>query len=177
MLEVIFSYIFGFLSIFSPCILPIVPIILASSGDDVKKSLLMIFGLTAGTFTLLSFSALLIYLSNLAYIFLLFFAAVLLSERLELFLSSKFKIRFFETPSQFLNGFFLTFIWLPCTFPFLGSAAVQMVHNHFVAISYLLGMISSIAILVKVGGRYVKKYGVVKKIAAVIIILYLIYSL
>ncbi|MCS7121583.1 MAG: hypothetical protein NZ895_03145 [Archaeoglobaceae archaeon] len=179
MLEITISYFFGFLSIFSPCVLPILPIIFASSAGDARKSLIVLLGLTVGTLTILSLSSLIFhFLRFLAYAFLIFFALVLLSEKLEFFLTSRYRFKFFTVPSPFFKGFLLAFIWLPCTFPFLGFAAIQATFNIFSIFSYLLGMTSSIVVVTKLSRKYiVKNFNLIKKLAALIIFFFIFYSL
>ncbi|MEM0331754.1 MAG: hypothetical protein QXM06_00660 [Archaeoglobaceae archaeon] len=183
MFELLFSFVFGALSIFSPCVLPVLPILLASSDGKILNSILTFTGLLVGIAILLSFSAsLLILLKIIAYPLLLLFAASLLSEKIELKIStllSKFTPKsLLKLKSRpFLLGFTLSFIWLPCILPFAGTTAYFISEEPLSLVFYLSGLAFAVAFILKVGGGLIREnFEVVKKVAAAMIIFYLIYT-
>lgn len=183
MFELLFSFVFGALSIFSPCVLPVLPIVLASSDGKMFNSILTFIGLLAGIGIVLGISAsMLILLKILAYPLLLLFAASLIYEKLELKIStliSKFIPKSLQNskPKPLTLGFALSFVWLPCTLPFAGATAYFISEKPLSLVFYLLGLAFAVAFILKVGGNLIREnFEIVKKVAAAMIIFYLIYA-
>ncbi len=183
MFELLFSFVFGALSIFSPCVLPILPIILASSDGRMFNSILTFIGLLVGISIVLCLSAsLLTLLKIFAYPLLLLFAASLISEKLELKIStllSKFTPKSLQNlkSKPFLLGFALSFIWLPCTLPFAGTTAYFISEKPMSLFFYLSGLAFAVAIVLKIGGGLIREnFEIVKKVAGAMIVFYLIYT-
>jgi cytochrome c-type biogenesis protein len=127
------SIIAGFLSILSPCILPILPIILLGSHkDDKTRPLFIIFGLSI-TFVALGilsvvFSSILVgkiqILEKISAFIILFFGMALmfdynLFKRVTFF--SSIKTNYTGKFAPILLGMSLGLIWIPCTGPVLSS--------------------------------------------------------
>ncbi|MEM2657831.1 MAG: hypothetical protein QXJ60_05005, partial [Archaeoglobaceae archaeon] len=78
MFEELIAFFLGFISILSPCVLPVLPIVFAGSKLEIKDSLALFAGLIL-SISLLSLTSVLISgLRLLASILLLFFSAYLL---------------------------------------------------------------------------------------------------
>lgn len=146
----------GFALIISPCILPILPIILSSSlpGNKFKPIGLVLGFLTS--FSIFTFFARkLIILSgidfeiirNVSLLLLVFLGIIIFSD----YLSNKFAVisqRFininytFSNRSEFINGFALGLIigliWTPCAGPILAAVIVQTVLETSNVVSYLI---------------------------------------
>ncbi|WP_290597242.1 MULTISPECIES: cytochrome c biogenesis CcdA family protein [unclassified Archaeoglobus] len=186
MLEMLMAFALGIISVFSPCVLPVLPLIFAGSRGRARDAALIVVGLTF-SMVIVGFTASLVFnlfFRTLAMIFLLVFSLILLSEELEekIFLltsrlTSKASLKVQSLPS-FLFGMLLAFLWLPCILPFAGIALSQTLlsENPFVMVSYGLGMAVTIAAVFRAGEKFVlANYGTIKKIAGVIILIYLAY--
>lgn len=185
MLELLTAFILGVLSTFSPCVLPVIPLIFAGSRGKALDGFLIVAGLTfsmvmTGCVASLFFSI----LRTTAMLFLLFFAVILLSDELEekiSLLTSRMTSRFswkIQSLPSFFFGMFLAFLWLPCILPFAGIAISQTLlsENPLVMLSYGFGMASSIGIVFKAGEKFVKaNFRLFRKIAGIIVLMYLFY--
>ncbi len=176
---ILFAFISGLVTIFAPCIWPILPIILSSTATGGKRKPL---GITLGIITsfavfTLSLSYILRLISfdpDILRIFAVFVIGFLglsllipkLSEALEGFvsrLSSKFAPISGKTDNGFLSGlvtgFSLGIVWSPCAGPILATiatlAATQKVNLQviLVTISYVVGIGIPLFIFTK-GGSY-----------------------
>ncbi len=186
MLEVLIAFALGIVSVFSPCVLPVLPLIFAGSRGRARDAALIVIGLTF-SMLVLGFTASFffnLFFRTLALLFLLFFSIILLSEELEEKISvvtSRFTSKaYLKTQSlpSLLFGMLLAFLWLPCILPFAGIALSQTLlsENPFVMTSYGLGMAVTIAAVFRAGERFViANYRTIKKAAGVIILLYLAY--
>ncbi len=188
MLEILMAFALGIISVFSPCILPVIPLIFAGSRGKALNAALIVLGLTVSMFvagfvvSLVSISA----VKVVAYSFMLIFALSLLSEKLELRLSSVLSVlmskfsRDLSTVPSFVFGFLLAFIWLPCIVPFAGIAISQTLisENPYIMLFYGLGMALAISFVFKLGERIVvSNFTTVKRVAGVLVLLYLLYFL
>uniref|UniRef100_A0A7C3MB67 Uncharacterized protein n=1 Tax=Archaeoglobus fulgidus TaxID=2234 RepID=A0A7C3MB67_ARCFL len=185
MLELLMAFILGILSVFSPCILPVIPLIFAGSRGRALDAFLIVLGLTfsmliAGCIASLFFGMFRI----AAVLFLLIFAAVLLSDELEervSLLASRITSRFswkVQTLPSFLFGMFLAFLWLPCILPFAGIAISQTLlsENPLVMLSYGLGMALTVGAVFKAGEKFVKvNFKLMRRIAGITVLIYLFY--
>lgn len=124
----------GLVSLFSPCILPLLPAILAFSAEKNKyKPALVILGLVL-SFMIMGiitsvFGSLFIkyipYLQLIAAVLIIFFGVVILID-LKLFYNLAYYTNNIHVEKQGLFGFFLLglslgIIWIPCIGPILGS--------------------------------------------------------
>ncbi|MEM0214571.1 MAG: cytochrome c biogenesis protein CcdA [Archaeoglobaceae archaeon] len=183
MFEELIAFFLGFISILSPCVLPVLPIVFAGSKLEIKDSLALFAGLIL-SISLLSLTSVLISgLRLLASILLLFFSAYLLSDRLELEISKRFSklasISKMKLPPFFI-GFLLTFLWLPCITPFLGIAVSEAVLSErplLVSLFYVLGFSSAILVVLLFGKSLKVSFEKLRKIlgfATLISAIYLI---
>jgi cytochrome c-type biogenesis protein len=164
--DLIFGFILGVISIISPCVLPVIPLIFAGSRGEPANVVMLLAGLTVSMVTIGVMSAIisLTPLKFAAYLFMIVFAAFLLSDRLEEKLSGWISIltglssiSLSPLPS-FIFGFLLTFIWMPCITPFLGIAISKAVLNDplmsiAVILSYGAGMIVSLVTVFLLGEK------------------------
>ncbi len=193
MIEFIIAFILGLVSIFSPCVLPVVPLIFAASRGKVLDLLLVgagllfnmtLVGMLAGTVSLTIFR-------YIAYGFMFFFGVLLIFNRPEIYrilarISSKFSVLVTKT-SSFLLGFFLAFIWLPCIAPFIGVAFSQAIlssprYSLIIMLFYGIGMITGMSLVLvaaKIAGRKLTIRSEIQdkmnRIAGILIIVYLLY--
>jgi cytochrome c-type biogenesis protein len=170
---ILFSFIAGILSTLSPCVLPLLPIIVSSSLQESFKGLFMlVLGLSmsfAITGTLLAYSAILwgFDIEIIKYIsatLLIIFGLILLSEKLNdkfvsmaSFLTQKSndKLATYNATGnagQFFLGILLGVAWTPCIGPSLGSAISLVLQGNnlldaFIAMS-LFGLGAGIPLLV-----------------------------
>lgn len=185
MLELLTAFALGILSVFSPCVLPVVPLIFAGSRGKALDAFLIVAGLTI-SMLILGYTASLFFgfFRVIAMLFLLIFAVILLSDELDekvsIFASRmtsglSWKI---QTLPSFFFGMLLTFLWLPCILPFAGIAISQTLlsENPFVMLSYGLGMALTIAAVFKMGEKFVKaNFQLIRKVTGAIVLLYLAY--
>jgi len=179
------AFALGILSVFSPCVLPVIPLIFAGSRGKALDAFLIVAGLT--------FSMLITgYIASLffgifravAMLFLLLFAIILLSDELEervSLLSSQMTSRFswkIQSLPSFFFGMFLAFLWLPCILPFAGIAISQTLlsENPHVMLFYGLGMALTIGVVVKAGEKLVRaNFQLIRRFAGLTVLLYLFY--
>jgi len=194
-MEYVLAFLAGVVSVISPCVLPLLPIIFAASSGKYKRGFLVILGLfiSFGLFgVLFGFLGTLHYFKYVAYALLFIFGLVLafnrVRERFTIFTSrivSSSRISTLGNTSPLLFGLALGLVWSPCIGPFLGSilsyATVigNPIKGFILLMSYALGLASTIALILKVGERALrekigKKGEVLSKIAGWIIIIYVV---
>ena len=162
LLLILFAFIAGVVTILSPCILPILPIVLSGSlGEGKKKPLGIITGfiLSFTFFTL--FLSLIVTITNLSaddlrnisVVIILFFGISLLVPKFQVFLEQLFsKLSNFAPQKQhsgffggLLIGFSLGLIWTPCVGPILASVITLAATNSvtstaaFITLAYAIG--------------------------------------
>ncbi len=186
MFEFLMAFLLGLLSIFSPCVLPVIPFIFAGSRGRARNAALIVAGLITSTILAGLLASLFYTLKIVAYVFMIFFSAVLLSEKLaeklETFLSARLSrvlgLEITSTLPSFVFGFLLAFIWLPCIIPFAGIALAQtaLLGDPLVMIFYGIGMALAIAVVVKLGEKIaVRDFEKVRRAAGFLILLYTVY--
>jgi len=162
LLLVLFAFFAGVVTILSPCILPILPIVLTGSlGEGKKKPLGIITGfILSFTFFTLFLSAIVTAtnvsaddLRNVSVIIILLFGISLLIPKFQVLLEQLFsKLSKFTPKKQhpgfiggLLIGFSLGLIWTPCVGPILASvitlAATNSVNTTagIITLSYAIG--------------------------------------
>jgi len=139
----LFSFLAGVLSTLSPCVLPILPIIVSSAlQHKIKGVAALVLGLAlsfAVTGTLISYSAMLwnfdvTIVKTIGAVMLLAFGLIILFDKLNekfVLLASRLTNRGNEklagfnasgTTGQLMLGTLLGFVWTPCVGPTLGAA-------------------------------------------------------
>lgn len=160
LLNILLGFIEGFALIISPCILPILPIILTGSLEGSKKrpvGLIIGFVLTFALFTFFSRKLVqytgvdLTLVRHISYALLIIFGIVMMSS----YLTEKFNIltaRLLSVGSSFksiqnteggflsglLFGSLVAVIWTPCAGPILASVIVQTVIQQTTLTSFLV---------------------------------------
>lgn len=138
-----FSFIAGVLSTLSPCVLPILPIIISSALQHSRRGLIaLILGISlsfAVTGSLISFAAIawdfdISVIKTISASLLLTFGLIILIDPLnqkftqlasQLMSRGNNKVATYEatgTSGQFILGLLLGFVWTPCVGPTLGAA-------------------------------------------------------
>jgi len=185
MLELLLAFFFGMISVLSPCILPVVPLIFAGSRGRATDAFLVVLGLivsmlVAGYVAFLASP----FLKAVAFLFMLLFSLILLSDELEARTSvlvskiTSVRLERLKSMPSFFFGIFLAFLWLPCILPLTVAALGQTVlaENPLVMLSYGLGMALAIALILKAGERFLKaNLSFVRKLSGLVVLLYLIY--
>lgn len=187
---VILGFLEGFALIISPCILPILPIMLAGSITGSKKRPLAI---TAGFVVIFSlfalFSRQLVHYSgvdlnlvrNIAYAILLLLGIVLLSSRLTQYfehlayrlIGPNSHVGALNNPQgDVLNGFLfgglVAIIWTPCAGPILAAVIVQTVMQQSTFISFLtllafaLGASLPMLLIAIYGKQFISRFNYLK---------------
>ena len=182
MLEFLIAFILGVLSIVSPCVLPIVPLIFAGSRGKAVNAVMIVVGLISSAILAGTVVSLLPF-KILAYVIILLFSILLISEKFEMYLTARFPIRMRNVSAlpSFIFGFLLAFLWLPCIAPFAGIALAQSIlAGPLVMAFYGMGMAAGIGLALKLGENLVKrvitkKFDVVRKVAGIVILIYLAY--
>lgn len=164
MLVYIAVFIAGIVSVISPCVLPIIPVIFAGSMGETGRGLLIVLGMIL-TFTLLGaiFGTLgaVIPFREIGYLFLTGFAIVLISDRIYMrytAFASKHAV-VYRGASPFFLGAALGLIWSPCIGPIMGSvlslAVIQgsPVRGSLLMLVYGMGLAVSIAAILKASSR------------------------
>lgn len=171
------AFFLGFLSILSPCVLPVLPIVFAGSKLEFKDSLALFAGLLLSISLLSLTSVLMASFRIFAFALLIFFSIYLLSDRLEIEFSkriSKLGTLFKMRVPPFFLGFFLAFVWLPCISPFLGIAVSEAIlsgNPYTVSICYVLGFATAIFILILFGKSLKIRFEKVRKILGVAVLI------
>ncbi|RLI73302.1 cytochrome c biogenesis protein CcdA [Archaeoglobales archaeon] len=194
-MEYVLAFLAGVVSIISPCVLPLLPIVFAASSGRYKKGFLIVLGLfiSFGLFgVLFGFLGTFYYFKYVAYALLLAFGIILVSdkikERFSIFMSrvvSSSSISTISNTSPFLFGLALGLVWSPCIGPFLGSILSYAtiignpVKGFVLLMFYALGLAFTIALILKVGEKALrekisKRGEILSKVAGWIIIIYVI---
>ena len=180
----------GVVSVISPCILPVLPLIFAGSMGEWKRGFTIVLGMT----TMLSLlGAVLGPLSSsfkhLAGVFLFIFGTTMVSDRLYTCYSmytSRFVGRVKIPASSFLFGAILGIIWTPCIGPLLGTVlSIAVMEGSFNAplfmFFYGMGMAFTIAVVLKLSekarGRIARRGNLIRKIAGWVIIAFAILTI
>lgn len=159
MIEEAIAFFLGLFSIFSPCVLPLIPIIMGASRMKLLDSLAIFSGIVLSFLILSMISVFLMPFKILGYFLLFFLAFYLLEERFELFFGrqmAKFGLLTKLKLPPFLYGFIIPFIWLPCITPFLGLAISEAVITErpvSIAISYTIGIASAMILIIAFGKK------------------------
>lgn len=142
-MEIVFGYLAGLLTLINPCVLPILPIVLASSLQFSKRGPVVLAAGLMTTFVIVGFGVALfgrslgiddVLVSRIGALMMVLFGAVLLVPQL----SARFSLatagfanradRQFDTldrtrlQGQFFGGMLLGLVWVPCVGPTLGGA-------------------------------------------------------
>lgn len=174
----------GVVSIISPCILPVLPLIFAGSMGEWKRGFAIVLGMTTALSLLgavlgpLSSSS----FKHLASVFLFIFGAIMVSDRLYTGYSiytSRFVGRVKIPASSFLFGAVLGIIWTPCIGPLLGVVlSIAVMEGSFNAplfmFFYGMGMAFTIAVVLKLSEkareRIAMRGNLIRKVAGWVII-------
>tara|TARA_Y100000034_G_C6909057_1_gene422894 strand:- start:805 stop:1521 length:717 start_codon:yes stop_codon:yes gene_type:complete len=165
LLSFFFSFLAGILSTLSPCVLPILPIIIASSLQYKTKGLLaLVFGLSlsfAFTGTFITYATMLFdfditYIKYVSASLLLIFGLIIVIEKFNqkfvsvmssLTAKGNEKISNFEANNargQFILGLLLGFVWTPCVGATLGTAISFAIQGENLFMAFLVMLIFSI---------------------------------
>jgi cytochrome c biogenesis protein CcdA/thiol-disulfide isomerase/thioredoxin len=173
---VLIGFVAGLITAVSPCVLPVLPIVLAggAAGDRRRRPYAIIAGLVASfTVFTLSASALLMALGlpqdtlrNIAIAMLFVVAAMLLVPRLGLLIEtslSRFsRRRGGDLGGGFLLGVSLGLVFVPCAGPVLATVSVLAAQHRigldtiFLTFFYALG-VGTVLLLVALGGQRVSR--------------------
>lgn len=178
MLIFVLAYLGGLLTIFSPCVLPVLPFIFARSGQSFRRSGLPVLIGMAATFTVLASlaavgGAWLVALNQygryaaLALLLVMGMALLFpaLSERLMrpfVALGGRLQARADQQSSiksALLLGVAVGFLWAPCAGPILGlvlaGAALQgaNLYSAFLLLAFAAGAATSLGLALLAGGR------------------------
>lgn len=174
MFSVFLAYIAGVVSILSPCVLPLLPIILVSSLNTHKKGPLALalglvisftsFGLFIATIGL-SIGLNQFTLQKITAVLLIVFGVIMASKTLyQKFssitsssmsgLNSKIAVMDFNSlKGQFTLGILLGAVWTPCVGPTLGSAiglatqGQQIGYAGFIMLSFAIGVVTPVILM------------------------------
>lgn len=184
-IEISLSFLEGLALIASPCILPVLPLVLAGSVEGGRRrpfGIIIGFVVSFTLFALLSRQLVMAFHLDLDYIkyvsltLLLLFGLVLLSETLSL----KFSVltqRFANIGgnlsvqvqqgfgSGLLIGMLIGFVWTPCAGPILAAVLVQVIRQEsdlnaiFLMVSFAFGAGVPMLVIALLGRRMVGKIG------------------
>lgn len=178
------SFIEGFALILSPCILPILPLVLASSLDGSKRKPLGVITGFCLSFSLFAFFSRIIsvyfnlnlnHVRYLAFALLLILGLILISD----FLSNLFskmttvianifsnKVAKKKQQSGYLSGFIIgsliALVWTPCAGPILATVLVQILLQDSNFKSFLMLLVFAIGaaipmLIIAIGGHKIKE--------------------
>ena len=174
----------GVVSVISPCILPVLPLIFAGSMGDWKRGFAIVLGMT----TVLSLLGAVLgplstpFFKHLASALLFIFGAIMVSDKLYTCYSmytSRFVGKVKIPASSFLFGATLGIIWTPCIGPLLGAVlSIAVMEGNFNAplfmFFYGMGMAFTIAVVLKLSEkareRVVRRSNLIRKVAGWVII-------
>jgi cytochrome c-type biogenesis protein len=170
MIEYLISFLGGIFSVFSPCILPVLPLIFATAEGRWWKSVLVVFGMIFSfgvlgiVFGVLgSFSGI-----DLIAILILFFFGIILLLDLRLpgvdslsgFLGNKIVRNSASSFYPFILGMSLGVVWSPCIGPILG-AVIGLVaisgsafSGFFLMLSYAFGISFAVSVMLLAGSKF-----------------------
>ncbi len=181
------AFISGVLTVFSPCVLPILPIILAS-GIDGKTG--RIRGMITGLVVSFTVASLLLatvvrafgipadIIRNFAVILLVIFGLSMIFpiiwEKVQVFIESHWRIQPLQNQNNGFGGGFLTgvslgIVWTPCIGPVVATVATLAAVNSFsvmtvfIAFAYALGTGIPLYFIAKGGRSVTAKLGVFKE--------------
>lgn len=164
-ISLFFSFLAGILSTLSPCVLPILPIIVSSSLQyQIKGLLMLVFGLSlsfAFTGSFITYATMLFdfnpdILKYISTVLLLLFGLILVVDKLNMyfvqFMSSltnkgNEKLANYQANSansQFVLGLLLGFVWTPCVGATLGAAISLAIQGDSLTFAFLTMAIFSI---------------------------------
>lgn len=190
LITILLGFIEGFALIVSPCILPILPIVLAGSLTGSKRRPLgIIIGFTLSFALFAFFSRKIVQATGIdlnlvrfiSYLLLIFFGLILLSTYLsEKFsqltqrlsqISTKFSL-ITNFQDGFLSGIFLgsllALVWTPCAGPILAAVIVQTVlqkttlTSFFILLAFALGAVIPLIIIAFYGLQIKKTFSIFK---------------
>ncbi len=181
------AFLSGILTVFSPCVLPILPIILASGIDG---KIWRIRGLIVGLVVSFTIASLLLatvvrafgipvdYIRNFAVILLVVFGLSMLFliiwEKVQVFIERHWKVQPLQNQSNGFGGGFITgvslgIVWTPCIGPVVAAVATLAAVNSFsimavfIAFAYALGTGIPLYFIAKGGSKASAKLGIVKR--------------
>lgn len=194
------AFSFGVLSVLSPCILPVIPLIAAYSAKTGKwRPITLILGLSL-SFTLMgvlasAFGQVLQRYQTIMYVFgggiIILFGLIMIfdviEERIRMLVPKTGLLTRFSTPNAggiaggFLFGFSLGIIWTPCIGPILGAILTmvalqgEILHGGLLLFIYSLGLgvpLLAIAYTSRFSLRRVAKYSVIiKRVSGIVLIM------
>jgi len=181
------AFISGILTVFSPCVLPILPIILASGIDG---KIWRIRGIIVGLVVSFTIASLLLAtvvrafgipadtIRNFAVILLVIFGLSMVFpiiwEKVQVFIEQHWKVKPISNKNSGFGGGFITgvslgIVWTPCIGPVVAAVATLAAVNSFsfatVAISfaYALGTGLPLYFIAKGGSKVTSKFGIFKQ--------------
>ncbi len=181
------AFLSGVLTVFSPCVLPILPIILASGIDG---KIWRIRGLIVGLVVSFTIASLLLatvvrafgipvdYIRNFAVILLVIFGLSMLFpvlwEKVQVFIERYWRVQPLQNQSNGFGGGFVTgvslgIVWTPCIGPVVAAVATLAAVNSFsimtvfIAFAYALGTGIPLYFIAKGGSKASAKLGIVKR--------------
>lgn len=181
------AFLSGVLTVFSPCVLPILPIIL-TSGIDGK--IWRIRGVITGLIMSFTVASLLLatvvrtfnisvdIIRNFAVILLVIFGLSMLFpiiwEKIQVFIENHWKVRPIQNQGSgfgggFITGMSLGIVWTPCIGPVVAAVATLAAVNSFsmmtifIAFAYALGTGIPLYLIAKAGSNASANLGIVKR--------------
>ena len=181
------AFLSGVLTVFSPCVLPILPIVLASGIDGkIWRVRGVIVGLVV-SFTLASLLLATVVrtfgipadtIRNIAVILLVIFGLSMVFpiiwEKAQVFIERYWKVRLVQNQSDGFGGGFVTgvslgIVWAPCVGPVVATVATLAAVNSFsfatvaIAFAYALGTGASLYFIAKGGSAVTAKLSIFKR--------------
>jgi cytochrome c-type biogenesis protein len=165
-MEVFLAFLAGVISIASPCVILVLPVIFAGSMGGVKRGLIIVAGMVASFVTLGLVSGALgsglqwiRFLDYVAYILIIIFGLIMLEDRLYHtygLLASRISTKIGGKQDggvlgSLILGLSLGVVWLPCVGPILGTILTyvatkgQILYGGFLLGVYSLGLLVSMA--------------------------------